>query len=84
MRITITTGTVSGMGVLGFVLYGSLILLPLFMQELLGFPAQTGGFCRSSIFGCFAIAPSAPVCRRRDDAHPPDGHRLRQSRGSTG
>jgi len=49
------------MGVLGFVLYGSLILLPLFMQELLGFPAQTGGFCRSSIFGCFAIAPSAPV-----------------------
>jgi MFS transporter, DHA2 family, multidrug resistance protein len=34
-------------GVLGFVLYGSLILLPLFMQELLGFPAQTAGLWSS-------------------------------------
>ena len=33
--------------VLGFVLYGSLVLLPLFMQELLGFPAATAGFWSS-------------------------------------
>jgi MFS transporter, DHA2 family, multidrug resistance protein len=30
-------------GVLGFVLYGSLVLLPLFMQTLLGFPAVVAG-----------------------------------------
>ncbi len=30
-------------GVLGFVLFGSLVLLPLFMQQLLGFPAATAG-----------------------------------------
>jgi MFS transporter, DHA2 family, multidrug resistance protein len=30
-------------GVLGFVLYGSLVLLPLFMQTLLGFPAAVAG-----------------------------------------
>jgi MFS transporter, DHA2 family, multidrug resistance protein len=29
--------------VLGFVLYGSIVLIPLFMQELLGFPAITAG-----------------------------------------
>jgi len=29
--------------ILGFVLYGSLVLLPLFMQTLLGFPASTAG-----------------------------------------
>ncbi len=39
---TFSAGVFLG-GVLGFVLYGSLILLPLFMQELLGFPAQTAG-----------------------------------------
>jgi len=33
--------------VLGFVLYGSLVLLPLFMQESLGFPATTAGFWSS-------------------------------------
>lgn len=32
---------------LGFVLYGSLVLLPLFMQTLLGFSAQTAGFWTS-------------------------------------
>ena len=30
-------------GVVGFVLYGSLVLLPLFMQQLLNFPAATAG-----------------------------------------
>ena len=33
--------------VLGFVLYGSLVLLPLFMQTLLGWSAQTAGFWTS-------------------------------------
>ena len=33
--------------VLGFVLYGSIVLIPLFMQELLGFPAITAGFWNS-------------------------------------
>jgi MFS transporter, DHA2 family, multidrug resistance protein len=33
--------------ILGFVLYGSLVLLPLFMQTLLGFPAETAGFWSS-------------------------------------
>jgi len=37
---TFTIGVLIG-GVLGFVLFGSLVLLPLFMQELLGFPAET-------------------------------------------
>jgi DHA2 family multidrug resistance protein len=32
---------------LGFVLYGGLVLLPLFMQELLGWSAQTAGFWTS-------------------------------------
>ncbi len=43
---TFTTGTFIG-GVLGFVLYGSLVLLPLFMQQLLGFPAVTAGIWMS-------------------------------------
>jgi DHA2 family multidrug resistance protein len=33
--------------VLGFVLYGSLVLIPLFMQNLLGFSADTAGFWSS-------------------------------------
>jgi DHA2 family multidrug resistance protein len=33
--------------ILGFVLYGSLVLLPLFMQTLLGWTAQTAGFWSS-------------------------------------
>ena len=33
--------------ILGFVLYGSLVSLPLFMQELLGWTAQTAGFWTS-------------------------------------
>ena len=32
---------------LGFVLYGSLVLLPMFMQSLLGFTAATAGFWSS-------------------------------------
>ena len=39
---TFTTGTCLSM-VLFFALYGSIVLLPLFMQELLGFPAITAG-----------------------------------------
>ena len=33
--------------ILGFVLFGSIVLLPLYMQELLGFPAITAGFWNS-------------------------------------
>jgi len=33
--------------ILGFVLYGSLVSLPLFMQELLGWTAETAGFWTS-------------------------------------
>ena len=43
---TFSTGTFIG-GVLGFVLFGSLVLLPLFMQELLGFSAMTAGLWTS-------------------------------------
>jgi DHA2 family multidrug resistance protein len=43
---TFTIGVFIG-GVLGFVLFGSLVLLPLFMQELLGFPAVTAGIWSS-------------------------------------
>jgi DHA2 family multidrug resistance protein len=43
---TFAAGTLLG-GVLGFVLFGSLVLLPLFMQQLLGFPAVTAGFWTS-------------------------------------
>jgi MFS transporter, DHA2 family, multidrug resistance protein len=39
---TFTTGVFVG-GVVGFVLYGSLVLLPLFMQQMLNFPAMTAG-----------------------------------------
>ncbi len=54
---TFTTGTFIG-GVLGFVLFGSLVLLPLFMQELLGFPAVTAGMWTSPRgIGTVALLP---------------------------
>jgi MFS transporter, DHA2 family, multidrug resistance protein len=40
---TFAAGTILS-AMLGFVLYGSIVLVPLFMQELLGFPAITAGF----------------------------------------
>ncbi len=43
---TFAAGTALG-AILGFVLYGSIVLIPLFMQELLGFPAITAGFWNS-------------------------------------
>ena len=43
---TFTTGVFIG-AVLGFVLFGSLVLLPLFMQQLLGFSAMTAGIWSS-------------------------------------
>jgi len=43
---TFATGTIIS-ATLGFVLYGSIVLIPLFMQELLGFPAITAGFWNS-------------------------------------
>jgi DHA2 family multidrug resistance protein len=47
LRYRTFTAGVFLVGILGFVLYGSLILLPLFMQELLGFPAVTAGLWTS-------------------------------------
>lgn len=43
---TFAAGTALG-ATLGFVLYGSIVLIPLFMQESLGFPAITAGFWNS-------------------------------------
>jgi DHA2 family multidrug resistance protein len=43
---TFATGTAIS-ATLGFVLFGSIVLIPLFMQELLGFPAITAGFWNS-------------------------------------
>ena len=43
---TFATGVFVG-GVLGFVLFGSLVMLPLFMQQLLGFSAMTAGLWSS-------------------------------------
>jgi MFS transporter, DHA2 family, multidrug resistance protein len=40
---TFSTGVFVG-GVVGFVLYGSIVLLPLFMQQMLNFPAADAGF----------------------------------------
>jgi MFS transporter, DHA2 family, multidrug resistance protein len=41
-NVTFTTGTLIG-GILGVSLFSSLFLMPLFMQELLGYPAMTSG-----------------------------------------
>jgi DHA2 family multidrug resistance protein len=43
---TFTAGVFVG-GVIGFTLFGSIVLIPLFMQQLLGFPAVTAGFWSS-------------------------------------
>jgi DHA2 family multidrug resistance protein len=44
--------------VLGFVLYGSIVLLPLYMQTLLGFPALTAGLWSSPRgLGTLAVMP---------------------------
>jgi DHA2 family multidrug resistance protein len=43
---TFSAGVFVG-SVLGFVLFGSMVLLPLFMQQLLGFPAMTAGLWSS-------------------------------------
>ncbi len=58
---TFATGVFIG-AVLGFVLFGSLVLLPLFMQELLGFPAETAGFWTSPRgLGTLAVLPLTGV-----------------------
>jgi|WetSurMetagenome_2_1015567.scaffolds.fasta_scaffold25442_2 MFS transporter, DHA2 family, multidrug resistance protein len=54
---TFTTGVFIGF-VLGFVLFGSLVLLPLLMQQLLGFPAVTAGIWSSPRgIGTIAVLP---------------------------
>jgi len=54
---TFSAGVFVG-AVLGFVLFGSLVLLPLFMQQLLGFPAVTAGVWTSPRgIGTFIFLP---------------------------
>jgi MFS transporter, DHA2 family, multidrug resistance protein len=49
-------------GVLGFVLFGSMVLLPLFMQQLLGFPAVTAGIWTSPRgIGTLIILPTTGI-----------------------
>ena len=60
------------MTVLGFVLYGSLVLLPIFLQTLLGYPALQAGI---------AMAPRG-LGSFLDDAH--DGHGAGQVRSAKG
>jgi len=56
---TFVTGTGLSM-ILFFSLYGSIVLLPLFMQELLGFPAVTAGIWNSPRgFATMAMMPIA-------------------------
>jgi DHA2 family multidrug resistance protein len=58
---TFTTGVFVGT-VLGFVLFGSLVLLPLFMQQLLGFSALTAGVWTSPRgLGTLAVLPLTGV-----------------------
>jgi DHA2 family multidrug resistance protein len=47
LRFRTFTAGITVATALGFVLYGSLVLLPLFMQSLLGFTAETAGFWTS-------------------------------------
>jgi MFS transporter, DHA2 family, multidrug resistance protein len=62
LRYTTFSAGVFVVGVLGFVLYGSLVLLPLFMQQLLGFPAVTAGFWTSPRgIGTLVMLPTTGV-----------------------
>ena len=65
---TFSTGVFVG-GVLGFVLFGSMVLLPLFMQQLLGFPAVTAGIWSSPRgLGTLVVLPTTGILlgRRMD------------------
>jgi len=64
---TFTTGT-SLMTMLGFVLYGSLMLLPIFLQTLLGYPALESGLALSPRgIGSLVVMPIVGVLTNRFD-----------------
>lgn len=57
------------MTVLGFVLYGSLVLLPIFLQTLLGYPALQAGIAMAPRgFGSFLAMPVIGILVARADA----------------
>ena len=54
--------------VLGFVLYGSLVLLPIFLQTLLGYPALQAGIAMAPRgFGSFLAMPVVGILVARSD-----------------
>jgi DHA2 family multidrug resistance protein len=64
---TYATGTVL-MTVVGFVLYGSLVLLPLFLQQLLGYPALQAGIAMAPRgMGSFLAMPIVGMITGRVD-----------------
>lgn len=57
------------MTVLGFVLYGSLVLLPIFLQTLLGYPALQAGIAMAPRgFGSFLAMPVIGILVARTDS----------------
>lgn len=65
---TYATGTVL-MTVVGFVLYGSLVLLPLFLQQLLGYPALQAGIAMAPRgMGSFLAMPAVGLITAKVDA----------------
>lgn len=57
------------MTVLGFVLYGSLVLLPIFLQTLLGYPSLQAGIAMAPRgFGSFLAMPVIGILVARSDA----------------
>ncbi len=57
------------MMILGFVLYGSLVLLPIWLQTLMGYPALQAGFALAPRgLGAFIVMPVMGVLLKRFDA----------------
>ena len=57
------------MTIVGFVLYGSLVLLPIFLQTLLGYPALQAGIAMAPRgLGSFIVMPLSGVLMAKFDA----------------
>ena len=69
------------MTVVGFVLYGSLVLLPIMLQTLLGYPSLQAGIAMAPRgIGSFFMMPVVGIMTGKFDAaeaahHRPDGRR---------
>ena len=59
---------------LGFVLYGSLVLLPIMLQTLLGYPSLQAGHCDGAARHGLAHRDAADRPADRQDRSAPDGH----------